>query len=91
MRNQFCFLPPRPLRAAVTPRAFAAATTEPTKEHLEFFESKIRPILAENCYKCHSVEQGKSKGELTSIREMRSSKVVRQDLPSIPEIRRAAS
>ncbi len=35
------------------------------KEQAEFFEKKIRPILAENCYKCHSVEAGKSKGGLT--------------------------
>ena len=33
-------------------------------EQIEFFESKIRPILAESCYKCHSVESGKSKGGL---------------------------
>ena len=45
--------------------AFAAATEEPTKEQTEFFEGKIRPILAENCYKCHSVEKGKAKGDLT--------------------------
>ncbi|HSI12516.1 MAG TPA: PSD1 and planctomycete cytochrome C domain-containing protein [Chthoniobacter sp.] len=44
---------------------FAAATAEPTKEQTEFFESKVRPILKENCYKCHSVEQGKAKGGLT--------------------------
>jgi mono/diheme cytochrome c family protein len=41
------------------------AATEPTPEQLDFFEKKIRPIFAENCYKCHSIEQGKSKGELT--------------------------
>jgi hypothetical protein len=29
-----------------------------------FFESKIRPVLAEHCYECHSVESGKSKGSL---------------------------
>src|ERR1700761_7019549 len=45
--------------------AFAAATAEPTKEQAEFFENKIRPIFKENCYKCHSVEQGKAKGDLT--------------------------
>lgn len=38
--------------------------TEPTPEQLDFFETKIRPILAESCYKCHSVEAGKSKGDL---------------------------
>src|SRR5687768_5026445 len=45
--------------------AFAAATAEPTKEQLDFFEKSVRPILAESCYKCHSQEQGKSKGGLT--------------------------
>lgn len=29
-----------------------------------FFESKIRPILADHCYECHSAEAGKSKGGL---------------------------
>ena len=52
------------LAAAGTP-AFGAATAEPTKEQTAFFESKIRPVLAENCYKCHSLEKGKSKGGLT--------------------------
>lgn len=36
-----------------------------TPEQVAFFESKIQPILKEACYKCHSVEQGKSKGDLT--------------------------
>lgn len=34
---------------------------------LDFFESKIRPVLVENCYECHSVEaanRGKQKGGL---------------------------
>ncbi len=31
---------------------------------VEFFESKIRPILADHCYKCHSTEAGKSKADL---------------------------
>ena len=30
---------------------------EPAKAQTEFFENKIRPILSENCYKCHSVEK----------------------------------
>ena len=42
--------------------AFAA---DATPEQIQFFESKIRPILSEKCYKCHSVELGKSKGGLT--------------------------
>ena len=43
----------------------AAVAAEPTKDQLEFFEQKIRPVLAENCYQCHSEEQGKAKGGLT--------------------------
>ncbi len=37
----------------------AAPSTKET-----FFETKIRPILADHCYECHSVEAGKSKGGL---------------------------
>ena len=28
---------------------------QPTAQGLEFFEKEIRPLFAENCYKCHSV------------------------------------
>jgi Protein of unknown function (DUF1553)/Protein of unknown function (DUF1549)/Planctomycete cytochrome C len=31
---------------------------------IEFFEKKIRPILVENCYKCHSAQSEKVKGGL---------------------------
>jgi len=31
---------------------------------IAFFESKIRPMLIEHCYSCHSQESGKSEGEL---------------------------
>ncbi len=34
-------------------------------EDTSFFESKIRPVLVKQCYECHSVESGKSKGGLT--------------------------
>ncbi|MDZ4288948.1 MAG: DUF1549 domain-containing protein, partial [Prosthecobacter sp.] len=30
-----------------------------------FFEKKVRPILIERCYECHSVEKNKTKGGLT--------------------------
>ena len=39
-----------------------AATDQTTQ--LEFFESRIRPVLIKHCYECHSVESGKSKGGL---------------------------
>lgn len=34
------------------------------KEDLDFFESRVRPILSENCYKCHSHTADKIKGGL---------------------------
>ena len=37
---------------------------EPTKAQLDFFESKVRPVLANNCYKCHSTKAEKVKGGL---------------------------
>ena len=45
--------------------AGAAFAQEITKEQTEFFESKIRPVLADTCYRCHSADAGKSKGGLT--------------------------
>ena len=35
----------------------------PTTEQVEFFEKKIRPVLAEHCYECHN-SSGKDKGGL---------------------------
>jgi Protein of unknown function (DUF1553)/Protein of unknown function (DUF1549)/Planctomycete cytochrome C len=37
---------------------------EPTPKQVEFFENRIRPLLAEHCYKCHSSESAKVKGGL---------------------------
>ena len=37
---------------------------ELTPAQTEFFEGKIRPILADNCYKCHSAQSEKIKGGL---------------------------
>jgi hypothetical protein len=48
--------------ALFLPLIEAAAAPEPTKEQVRFFEEKVRPILAENCYKCHGSE--KQKGSL---------------------------
>lgn len=45
----------------------ACAEDGPTKEQLDFFESKIRPVLVRECYGCHSVEAsslGKLRGGL---------------------------
>src|SRR4051794_39032929 len=41
-----------------------AFAQEPTSEQLEFFEKKIRPVLAQHCYECHSTKAKKVKGGL---------------------------
>jgi hypothetical protein len=41
-----------------------AADSPGVEAGMSFFESKVRPILFEHCYKCHGPESGKGKGEL---------------------------
>ena len=42
----------------------AQAPKSPTPEGIEFFEKKIRPVLVDNCYSCHSTEAKKTRGGL---------------------------
>ncbi|MBI5799309.1 MAG: PSD1 domain-containing protein [Verrucomicrobia bacterium] len=42
----------------------AAAPSKLDPEQLQFFEKKIRPVLVEHCYKCHSAQAEKLKGGL---------------------------
>ena len=44
--------------------AIAADAPEPTPDQLDFFESKIRPVLSRHCYECHGAESKKAKGGL---------------------------
>jgi hypothetical protein len=39
-----------------------AADQGPTPEQIKFFEEKVRPVLAQNCFKCHG--EDKQKGDL---------------------------
>ena len=51
--------------------AFAATRTAVSAEPdpgLEFFEKRIRPVLVEHCYKCHSVDKKKQGGLLLDSR-----------------------
>jgi hypothetical protein len=50
--------------AMVASMAFAAEETAIPAEHLEFFESKVRPVLVEHCYECHSGQSKVLKGGL---------------------------
>ena len=45
--------------------AATARGQAPSQAGLEFFENKIRPILVNNCYKCHSSQASKLKGGLS--------------------------
>src|SRR5882762_8240974 len=49
--------------AALSSAALVSAA-EFKSEDYEFFEKKIRPVLVEHCYKCHSALSEKLKGEL---------------------------
>jgi mono/diheme cytochrome c family protein len=42
----------------------AQSSDAPTTAGISFFESKVRPILAERCYRCHGPESGKGKAGL---------------------------
>src|SRR5262249_56970228 len=53
------FTPPTP--AAAPP---ARAPVRPSAAGVQFFESKIRPVLVKHCYKCHSAQAKKLKGKL---------------------------
>src|SRR5262245_11551227 len=50
------------IAALFLPLFALAAGPEPNRDQLKFFEEKVRPILAENCYKCHGSD--KQKGNL---------------------------
>ena len=67
--------PRRRERPRVDPRSFAflvlllvlsavASRAALPPDEVEFFEAKIRPILVESCYPCHSAAEGKTKGSL---------------------------
>ena len=42
--------------------AVFAAAEEPNREGIDLFEKKIRPLLVERCYECHSADARKLKG-----------------------------
>jgi mono/diheme cytochrome c family protein len=57
--------PPTPTPApASKPSTVAAATERTDLTGIDFFEKKIRPVLADKCYQCHSADAEKIKGGL---------------------------
>src|SRR5256885_14319187 len=49
---------------APAPRPAPAAVETPSPEQVQFFETKIRPVLAEECFACHSSQGEKIRGGL---------------------------
>jgi hypothetical protein len=73
------------LLASVCASIFGAAPAPAPKlsaRETAFFENKIRPVLAQNCYKCHSTDAVKIKGGL----RLDSRDAVRQGGDSGPAI-----
>lgn len=50
----------------LTESTAAGETAKPTPEQLQFFETKVRPILVANCQKCHSGKEPKGDLHLDS-------------------------
>ena len=46
----------------LAPTALAAAPAQPDRQAIEFFETKVRPVLVQHCYECHADK--KQKGDL---------------------------
>ena len=42
----------------------AAGQDKITQEQMQFFETKIRPILVDKCYSCHAEKEGDVQGGL---------------------------
>ena len=54
-----------PVPAAISPAPAIAPAAQPiSAADLQFFEARIRPVLADRCYKCHSRLADKIKGGL---------------------------
>src|ERR1041384_7817638 len=50
--------------AALVSLRTSSGAAELTKPQIDFFENKVRPVLANSCYKCHSTKGEKVKGGL---------------------------
>ncbi len=46
------------------PSPVRAAPPEPTRAGIDFYETKVRPVLVASCYQCHSAQAKSSRGGL---------------------------
>ena len=56
--------PKAPVAAAASPKPAPSTTAVSAANGVEFFETHIRPLLADQCYQCHSLKNKKTKGGL---------------------------
>jgi hypothetical protein len=54
------------LAAALVPSPARAQTEPPTPAQVQFFETRIRPLLASNCFRCHGPKKHKANLRLDS-------------------------
>lgn len=67
MRNA-CIRPKILLAALmVASPAMAAEPPAPTPEQVKFFETKVRPVLVEHCYRCHGPDKQRSDLRVDSL------------------------
>src|SRR5690242_1812246 len=52
-------------------RPACAADPRPSPDDVRFFETRIRPVLADRCFKCHGPEKQKSGLRLASAEAIR--------------------
>jgi hypothetical protein len=55
---------PRPWLVSIVIVLARTAEASPDSSRIDFFESKVRPVLAEHCYACHSATAKSPKGGL---------------------------
>ncbi|MFN7627345.1 MAG: c-type cytochrome domain-containing protein, partial [Pirellula sp.] len=54
--SMLVWLTSMPFAAFAQESGNAVEPNKPTAEQLQFFEAKIRPVLIEHCYRCHSAD-----------------------------------
>ena len=82
-----------PLLFALAVYLEVASTTraaEGDAKKIEFFETRIRPVLVNNCYQCHSAKSSKVKGGLLLDTRGASAKAATAARPLSPATSRAA-
>jgi len=76
----------RQLLAALCIAALGSFALADDPKGIDFFEKKIRPVLAEHCYECHSAAASKAKGGLKL-----DSRADHRDKVVAPHVGQAAS